>query len=124
MFFALAVVFVGSVASAGGVDNTVAFLKPIPGFLDGTQMAMLVPDAGEQIVKAGQAMFGAPTDYGVITMISMLAWGFGLLRHAAGAVRFLSIRSSEEIKKSRIIATTWCGFHLHAACASAWSAVP
>ena len=35
MFFALAVVFIGSVASAGGIDNTVAFLKGIPGFLDG-----------------------------------------------------------------------------------------
>ena len=35
MFFALAVVFIGSVASAGGIDSTVAFLKGIPGFLDG-----------------------------------------------------------------------------------------
>lgn len=60
MFFALAVVFIGSVASVGGVDNTVAFLKGIPGFLDGTQMATpILNDAGEQIVKAGQAMFGA-----------------------------------------------------------------
>ena len=41
MFFALAVVFIGSVASVGGVDNTVAFLKGIPGFLDGTQMGCL-----------------------------------------------------------------------------------
>lgn len=109
MFFALAVVFVGSVASAGGVDNTVAFLKAIPGFLDGTQMATpVLNDAGEQIVKAGQAMFGAPTDYGVITMISMLAWGLGYFGMPQVLVRFLSIRSSEEIKKSRIIATTWC----------------
>ena len=65
-------------------------------------------DAGEQIVKAGQAMFGAPTDYGVITMISMLAWGLGYFGMPQVLVRFLSIRSSEEIKKSRIIATTWC----------------
>lgn len=61
MFFALAVVFIGSVASAGGIDNTVAFLKGIPGFLDGTHVATpILNDAGEQIVKAGQAMFGAP----------------------------------------------------------------
>ena len=109
MFFALAVVFIGSVASVGGVDNTVAFLKGIPGFLDGTQMATpILNDAGEQIVKAGQAMFGAPTEYGVITMISMLAWGLGYFGMPQVLVRFLSIRSSEEIKKSRIIATTWC----------------
>ena len=109
MFFALAVVFIGSIASVGGVDNTVAFLKGIPGFLDGTQMATpILNDAGEQIIKAGQAMFGAPTEYGVITMISMLAWGLGYFGMPQVLVRFLSIRSSEEIKKSRIIATTWC----------------
>ena len=77
MFFALAVVFIGSVASAGGIDNTVAFLKGIPGFLDGTHVATpILNDAGEQIVKAGQAMFGAPADYGIITIISMLAWAW------------------------------------------------
>ena len=109
MFFALAVVFIGSVASAGGIDNTVAFLKGIPGFLDGTHVATpILNDAGEQIVKAGQAMFGAPADYGIITIISMFAWGLGYFGMPQVLVRFLSIRSSEEIKKSRIIATTWC----------------
>ena len=96
-------------ASAGGIDNTVAFLKGIPGFLDGTHVATpILNDAGEQIVKAGQAMFGAPADYGIITIISMLAWGLGYFGMPQVLVRFLSIRSSEEIKKSRIIATTWC----------------
>ena len=109
MFFALAVVFIGSIASAGGIDNTVAFLQGIPGFLDGTHVATpVLNDAGEQIVKAGQAMFGAPADYGIITIISMLAWGLGYFGMPQVLVRFLSIRSSEEIKKSRIIATTWC----------------
>ena len=92
-----------------GIDNTVAFLKGIPGFLDGTHVATpILNDAGEQIVKAGQAMFGAPADYGIITIISMLAWGLGYFGMPQVLVRFLSIRSSEEIKKSRIIATTWC----------------
>ncbi|MEG0845533.1 MAG: sodium:proline symporter, partial [Raoultibacter sp.] len=39
MFFALIIVFVGSVTAAGGVENTVAFLQGIPGFLSGTQIA-------------------------------------------------------------------------------------
>ena len=100
---------IGAAASAGGIDNTVAFLKGIPGFLDGTHVATpILNDAGEQIVKAGQAMFGAPADYGIITIISMLAWGLGYFGMPQVLVRFLSIRSSEEIKKSRIIATTWC----------------
>ena len=39
MFFALATVFIGSVTAAGGVENTVAFLQNIPGFLSGTEIA-------------------------------------------------------------------------------------
>ena len=83
----------------------------------------ILNDAGEQIIKAGQAMFGAPTEYGVITMISMLAWGLGYFGMPQVLVRFLSIRSSEEIKKSRIMPPhgVWC--RLRAACALAWSAV-
>ena len=38
MFFALAVVLIGSIASVGGVDVTVAFLQNIPGFLSGTDV--------------------------------------------------------------------------------------
>ena len=55
-------------------------------------------------------MFGAPTEYGVITMISMLAWGLGYFGMPQVLVRFLSIRSSEEIKKSRIMPPrgVWC----------------
>ncbi|ALE08770.1 SSS sodium solute transporter superfamily [Bifidobacterium longum subsp. infantis] len=109
MFFALAVVFVGSVASAGGIDHTVAFLKGVPGFLDGTHVATpILNDAGEQAIKAGRAMFGAPADYGIITIISMLAWGLGYFGMPQVLVRFLSIRSVEEVRKSRIIATSWC----------------
>lgn len=109
MFFALAVVLIGSVVSAGGVGNAVAFLRGIPGFLSGTQVAVpTLNDLGEQIVREGQAVFGAPADYGVITIVSMLAWGLGYFGMPQVLVRFLSIRSVQEIKKSRIIATTWC----------------
>ena len=97
-------------ASAGGGDNTVEFLRAIPGYLSGTQVAApkLDPATGQQLVEAGKAVFGAPSDYGIITIISMLAWGLGYFGMPQVLVRFLSIRSSEEIKKSRIIATTWC----------------
>ena len=108
MFFALAVVFIGSVASAGGIDNTVAFLKGIPGFLDGTHVATpILNDAGEQIVKAGQAMFGAPADYGIITIISMLAWGLGYFGMPHIIIRFMSIRSNKDLRKSSVIGISW-----------------
>ncbi|KAB8292049.1 sodium/proline symporter [Bifidobacterium avesanii] len=109
MFFALAVVFVGSIAGAGGPERTAAFLEGIPGYLSGTQVAApALNDLGEQIVREGQAVFGAPTDYGIITIVSMLAWGLGYFGMPQVLVRFLSIRSVGEIRKSRIIATSWC----------------
>ena len=108
MFFALAVVFIGSVASAGGIDNTVAFLKGIPGFLDGTHVATpILNDAGEQIVKAGQAMFGAPADYGIITIISMLAWGLGYFGMPHILLRFMAIEDEKKLVLSRRIASVW-----------------
>ena len=109
MFFALATVFVGSVAWAGGVDNTVAFLQNIPGFLSGTQIAVpLVDDAGRQLVEGGAPLFGDAADYPLITIASMLAWGLGYFGMPQVLVRFMGIRSADEVKKSRVIAVTWC----------------
>lgn len=108
MFFALATVFIGSVAAAGGVDNTVAFLQAIPGFLSGTEIATPVLDeAGNQIVENGAPLFGDAGTYGVITIVSGLAWGLGYFGMPQVLVRFMSVRHSNEIKKSRMIAMIW-----------------
>ena len=105
MFFALATVFVGSVAWAGGVDNTVAFPQSIPGFLSGTQIAVpLVDDAGRQLVENGAPLFGDAAEYPLITIASMLAWGLGYFGMPQVLVRFMGIRSADEVKKSRVIA--------------------
>ena len=109
MFFALATVFVGSVAWAGGVDNTVAFLQNIPGFLSGTQIAVpLVDDAGRQLVENGTPLFGDAAEYPLITIASMLAWRLGYFGMPQVLVRFMGIRSADEVKKSRVIAVVWC----------------
>lgn len=108
MFFALAVVLIGSVTWAGGVDNTVAALQSIPGFLSGTQIATPVLDAsGMQAVEGNAAVFGDPAEYGVLTMVSMMAWGLGYFGMPQVLVRFMGIRDAEEIKRSRVIAVTW-----------------
>ena len=108
MFFALATVFIGSVAQAGGVENTVAFLQDIPGFLSGTQIATPILDAaGNQVVENGAPLFGAAGEYGLITIVSGLAWGLGYFGMPQVLVRFMSVRHSDDIKKSRIIATVW-----------------
>lgn len=108
MFFALATIFIGSVTAAGGVENTVAFLQNIPGFLSGTEIAVPVLDeAGQQIIQDGQPLFGEAGAYGLITIVSGLAWGLGYFGMPQVLIRFMSIRRSSEIRKSRIIAMIW-----------------
>lgn len=109
MFFALAVVLIGSVAWAGGVENVAAVLQNIPGFLSGVQIAVPVLDeSGRQLMNADFAAFDAPAEYGLLSIVSMMAWGLGYFGMPQVLVRFLGIRSAAEIKQSRIIAVTWC----------------
>ena len=108
MFFALAVVVIGSITMAGGVENTVAFLSDIPGYLSMTTMA--TPELGEdglQIVQNGQPLFGVPAEYGLLTIISTMSWGLGYFGMPQVLVRFLGIHSEEEVKTSRRIAIVW-----------------
>ena len=108
MFFALAVVVIGSVTAAGGVENTVAVLNAIPGFLSGSQVAAPVLDASGAQVMDGGPQFGEPAEYGLLSIVSMLAWGLGYFGMPHVLVRFMGIRSATEIKQSRVIAVTWC----------------
>ena len=108
MFVALAVVMIGSITMAGGVDNTVAFLSDIPGYLSMTTMA--TPEMGAdglQVVQNGQPLFGVPAEYGLLTIISTMSWGLGYFAMPQVLVRFLGIRSEEEVKTSRRIAIVW-----------------
>ena len=108
MFLALGTVFIGSVTAAGGVENTVAFLQSIPGFLSGVEIATPVLDAsGNQVVEDGAPLFGEAGAYGLITIVSGLAWGLGYFGMPQALIRFMSVRHSSEIKKSRIIAMIW-----------------
>ena len=108
MFFALAVVIIGSIAMAGGVDNAVAFLSDIPGFLSMNSIAVPIVDAdGVQTVANGQPLFDVAGPYGILTIISTLSWGLGYFGMPQVLVRFMGIRSNEEIKTSRRIAIVW-----------------
>ena len=108
MICALVIVFVGSVTAAGGVDNTVAFLESIPGFLSSTQIATpVLGEDGRQLVEGGLPVFGEAGDYGIVTIISGLAWGLGYFGMPQVLVRFMSATHSSELRKSRRIATVW-----------------
>ncbi len=116
MFFALLVVLIGSVTMAGGVDNVVTFLNTIPGFLSGVEIAVpVVGEDGAQIMNDNAPVFDMPAEYGILSIVSMLAWGLGYFGMPQVLVRFMGIRSAEEVKQSRIIAVTWCAVSLFAA---------
>ena len=108
MFFALAVVVIGSITWAAGVDNAVAFLSDIPGYMSMTMSAVPQVDAdGNQMTQGGQALFDIPAEFPVLTIISTLSWGLGYFGMPQVLTRFLSVRSAEEVKVSRRIAIVW-----------------
>ena len=108
MFFALAVVVIGTITWAGGLDNVVAFLRDIPGFLSMTSTATPELDAnGLQVINDGVPTFGAASEYGLLAIISTVSWGLGYFGMPQVLVRFMSIRDAEEIKVSRRIAIVW-----------------
>lgn len=108
MFFALLVVVIGSITMAGGVQATATFLNDIPGFLSATNVATpLLDESGAQITMDGTPLFDDPTPFGVLTIISTLSWGLGYFGMPQVLVRFLGIRSEEEVRQSRIIAVVW-----------------
>lgn len=108
MFFTLAVVVIGSIAMAGGIGNTVAFLTDIPGYLSMTQMATPALDAAKtQLVEDGRPLFGDASEYGILTIVSTLSWGLGYFGMPQVLVRFMGIRGEREVKTSRRIAIVW-----------------
>ncbi|GHT79365.1 sodium:proline symporter [Actinomycetota bacterium] len=119
MIISLIVILVGGIAMAGGIDQVVAFLQSIPGFASLTQMAnpVLDPVTETQVVVAGAPQFAEPTEYGIITIISTMAWGLGYFGMPQVLLRFMAIRSTREIPFARRIATTWCVISLSAAVA-------
>ena len=116
MFFALIIVVLGSITMASGMGNMVEFLSDIPGFLSMTSMA--VPAMGEdgmQMVQNGQPLFAVPAEYGLLTIISTMSWGLGYFGMPQVLVRFMGIRSDEEVRQSRIIAIVWVVISMFAA---------
>ncbi len=112
----LAVFFVG-ITAAGGIMAVVDNAKSIPGFFDFFGIAQPVTDQGgaQQLSAAGEPLFGEAGKYGLLTIISTLSWGLGYFGVPQVLLRFMAIRNSEELPKSRRIAIIWCVISLFAA---------
>lgn len=109
MIVALAVIVTIGTVKAGGLGNVVDNAKEIPGFFEFFGLATPTVDAnGQQILsEAGEPMFGAASNYGVLTIFSMLAWGLGYFGMPQVLLRFMAIRKEHELKRSRRIAMVW-----------------
>ena len=108
MIVALTVIVVIGTAQAGGVGTVLENAGKIPGFLEFFGLATPVLDGdNRQIVEAGMPVFGDASDYGFLTVCSMMAWGLGYFGMPQVLLRFMAIRKEEELSRSRRIAMIW-----------------
>lgn len=108
MILALSGVLIVAVSAAGGLDAVINNIKSIPGFFEFFGIANPQTTAeGVQIVQAGAPVFGAAGEYGFLKVVSTLSWGLGYFGVPQVLLRFMAIRKSSELKKSRRIATVW-----------------
>ncbi len=108
MFTALVVIVVIGTINAGGLGAVVENAKSIPGFFEFFGIANPeLNEAGQQVVQNGAPVFGASSEYGLLKICSMLAWGLGYFGMPQVLLRFMAIRREDELKMSRRIAMIW-----------------
>ena len=93
MTVALCIIVVFGIVQAGGMDAVLAHASSLPGFLSFGQTY--------------NAASGQAEPYGLIRIVSMLAWGLGYFGMPHILVRFMAIRHEDELKLSRRIASIW-----------------
>lgn len=103
MSASLVVILIGGVVSVGGIGEVINNVKELPGYFS--------------LLTSYDPATGQAASYGAVAIISGLVWGLGYFGVPHVLLRFMAIRSSSEIKKSRRIATTWCFISLVAAVA-------
>lgn len=118
MIFALVVILTVGTKAAGGLGNVIENVKSIPGFGEFFGIAKpVVEDGVQQLGADGKPLFGPAGDYGLLNVVSMLAWGLGYFGMPQVLLRFIAIRRADELKMSRRIAMVWVTISLIAAVA-------
>lgn len=117
MIVALVLLLGIGVFQAGGISAIAANISGIPGFLDFFGIATPVMENGVQAVANGAPVFGEAGNYGIITILSCMAWGLGYFGMPQVLLRFMAIRKEDELTLARRVATTWCVISLIAAVA-------
>ncbi len=93
MSIALVIVICFGVVQAGGINAVLDNAKSLPGFLS--------------VSSIYDQSSGTASPYGILTSISMLAWGLGYFGMPHILVRFMATADPEKLKISRRVATVW-----------------
>ncbi len=93
MTIALLCVLVFGVSTAGGVDAVLSNAASVAGYLD--------------LTKIGNILTGATTDYGLLSIVSTMAWGLGYFGMPHILLRFMAIEDPAKLKVSRRVGTVW-----------------
>ena len=99
MVTVLVLILVIGIGAAGGLAAVIANAKSFDGF-----WAMFRTAAPSDTVVNG---FGPARPYGFLTIVSTMAWGLGYFGMPQVLLRFMSIRSEGELKRSRRVAIGW-----------------
>ena len=101
MTVALAIVVFYGIDSVGGMDQVIANAKDLPGYFS--------------LNSSYNAATNSANQYGIITIISTLAWGLGYFGMPHILLRFMAIDNPENVKLSRRIASIWVVISMAAA---------
>ena len=93
MTIALIVVLVFGISSAGGIDSVISNAQSLPGYLN--------------LTESFNSVTGTESSYGIITIISTLAWRLGYFGMPHILLRFMAIEDENKLKLSRRIASSW-----------------
>lgn len=107
MIIALTVVVIVGTTSAGGLGAVIDNAKSIPGFFDFFGIATPKTVDGVQEVINGVPQFGEAGTYSLLSIASCMAWGLGYFGMPQVLLRFMAIRTENELTRSRRIATVW-----------------
>ncbi len=93
MTIALVVVVCFGVNQAGGLDAVMDNAKALPGYLS--------------LAASHDIASGTSNSYGLITIVSTMAWGLGYFGMPHILVRFMAVEDEKKLVLSRRIATVW-----------------
>lgn len=93
MTLALMVIILFSINQVGGLDVVIENAKLLPGYLS--------------LTSTYDVESGTSNSYGIISIVSTLAWGLGYFGMPHVLLRFMATEDENKIKVSRRIATIW-----------------